>query len=151
MTGRGWRWLIGSLSCSLTSVGIDSGSVLLALRRSTACAFGFELFGLLGNSACGDETRFAVLNEHPELAELVGQDYWLFDHDTPAPTVGLMRYDDEGHFLGADVSRDAEVIDRCHRWRELALAHSIGVHAYLMAYPPEWAPSLDDPLQARRA
>jgi hypothetical protein len=111
----------------------------------------FELFGLLGNSACGDETRFAVLNEHPELAELVAQDYWMFDYDTPAPAVGLMRYDEEGHFLGADVSRDPEVIERCKRWRELALAHSLGVHAYLMAYPPEWAPSLDDPLQAGRA
>jgi hypothetical protein len=110
----------------------------------------FELFGLLGNSACGDDTRFAVLDEHPELAELVAQDYWLFDHDTPSPVAGLMRYDDAGHFLGADVSTDPTVIDRCKRWRELALAHSIGTHAYLMAYRPDWAPSPDDPLQPRR-
>jgi hypothetical protein len=111
----------------------------------------FELFGLLGNSACGDETRFAVLDEHPELAELVGQDYWLFDHDTPSPAAGLMRYDDEGHFLGADVSTDPEVIARCQRWRKLALVHSISAHAYLMRYRPDWTPSPDDLLQPRHA
>jgi hypothetical protein len=107
----------------------------------------FELFGLLGNAACGDETHFAVLNEHPELAELVGQDFWLFDWDTPAAVAALMRYDDEGHFLGADRSTDPEVLDRCKRRREMALAHSIPVHDYLMAYRPDWAPSPDDPLQ----
>jgi hypothetical protein len=111
----------------------------------------FELFGLVGNSACGDETRFAVLNEHPELDELVDQDYWLFDWDTPTAAAGLMRYDDAGHFLGADVSRDPADLDRCRRWRELALDHSIGVHAYLMAYRPDWTPSPDDPLQPRSA
>jgi hypothetical protein len=111
----------------------------------------FELFGLLCNAACGDETRFAVLNEHPELADLVGQDYWLFDQDTPAPAAALMRYDPEGHFLGAEVSTDPEIIDRCKRQRELALAHSIPIHGYLMAYRPDFAPSPDDHLQPRSA
>lgn len=112
----------------------------------------WELFGLLGNAACGDDIRFAVLNEHPELEELEGQDFWMFDWDEPEKAaVGLMRYDAEGHFLGADTSRDFKVIERCKQMRELALAHAIGPHAYLMRYRPDWTPSQDDPLQSSPA
>jgi Family of unknown function (DUF6879) len=112
----------------------------------------FELFGLLGNAACGDDTRFAVLNEHPELEALEHQDFWMFDWNEPTTAaVGLMRYDAEGHFLGADVSQDPDVIDRCKRMRELALTHAIGPHAYLMRYRPVWAPDPDGQLRPGRA
>jgi hypothetical protein len=103
----------------------------------------FELLGLLGNIACGDDIRVAVLDEQPGLEVLEGRDYWLFDGDSKDAVAALMRYDAEGRFLGADQSTDPEVLDWCRTQRDAALAVSISLHEYLARYRPVLAPQSD--------
>jgi hypothetical protein len=103
----------------------------------------FELLGLLANAACGDDIRITVLDEHPDLEHLEGRDYWLFDGDSQHAVAALMRYDTEGHFLGADQSTDLETLAWCRAQRDAALAASISLNEYLATYRPVLAPQPD--------
>ncbi|MGH3925415.1 MAG: DUF6879 family protein [Pseudonocardiaceae bacterium] len=85
----------------------------------------FELSGYAETAAVGQEAFIADRDAHPDLAELT-EDFWLFDD----ATVAVMRYDDEGHFLGADLAPE-ELLDEYRRRRDLALAHAVPLDEYL--------------------
>jgi hypothetical protein len=91
----------------------------------------FELSTDVENVAAGEHVRVAEHNSHPELDLTRPTDFWLFDGGTVLAKALLLRYDDQGHFLDAEVSTDPDVIARCRRHRQLALAHSVPLADYL--------------------
>jgi len=60
-----------------------------------------------------------------------GGDFWLFDRGTRAARVVLMRYDEFGHWLGADLSDDPGVVGECHDRFQAALAASVALNQFL--------------------
>lgn len=90
---------------------------------------GYELAVYPENQAAGEDVRVADLGEHPELAELVGGDFWLMDEDLAL----LMDYEPDGQFLAMTPTRDPAVLARCRRQRDLAIARSVPLMQYLAA------------------
>ncbi|MGH7882536.1 MAG: DUF6879 family protein [Candidatus Dormibacteraceae bacterium] len=83
----------------------------------------YELQSYRDTIAVGFDTRIVDVGDHPELSS-VNEDFWLFDVETEAPTLVLMRYDSSGHYIGAEVSDNREALARCRAQRDLALAVS---------------------------
>jgi hypothetical protein len=92
----------------------------------------FELVGYEANVEAGEDVRIADRDAYPELAEL-RHDFWLFDAETPEAFVLLMSYDDAGRFTGFEQTTDLDVIRRCQRERDLAVARSVPLHDYTVA------------------
>jgi hypothetical protein len=90
----------------------------------------YELLTGLENVAAGEDVRIADRDVFPELATLT-RDFWLFDADAEGATALLLRYDHAGEYLGAEISTDPDVLNRCWRQRALALSRSIPLAAYL--------------------
>lgn len=91
----------------------------------------FELATDAENVAAGEQVR--VIDRaiwRPHVADLTG-DFWLFDATTDHATALLLRYDDDGRFVDAEVSTDREVITRCCLRRRVALARSLPLADYL--------------------
>jgi hypothetical protein len=84
----------------------------------------FELVCYADNVRAGENIRIADRSADPALAEL-RQDFWLFDAETGHPVAVLMRYDEEGHWLGWNLSEERNVVQRCREQRDMALAHSV--------------------------
>jgi hypothetical protein len=85
----------------------------------------FELLAYQENAAAGEEIRLAERDVHPALAAL-RSDFWLFDDTIAVP----MQYDEEGHFVDFHVTTAPDVVERCRRERDLALAHSAPLHEF---------------------
>lgn len=86
----------------------------------------YELACYPDSVAAGEEVYIADRDAHPELAALGREDFWLFD----GRVVVLMRYDEQGHWLGAEYAADAE-LDEYRRRRDLALQHAMSLDDYL--------------------
>lgn len=86
----------------------------------------YELACYPDSVAAGEQVLIADRDAHPELALLGREDFWLFDDQL----VVRMRYDDEGHWRGAEQAPDAEV-DEYRRRRDLAVAHAVPLGDYL--------------------
>jgi hypothetical protein len=80
----------------------------------------YELGTYAENQAAGEDVRIAVVNDHPELADL-DRDFWLLDDELAL----LMDYDHDGRFLRMEPIRDAVVLRDCRRKRDLAVARSV--------------------------
>lgn len=83
----------------------------------------------------GEDVRIAVRSQHPELRRL-RRDFWLFDAETSQPFATLMRYDDHGRFLGAELAEpanDPEVIAACLADRDLAMQLAVPLAQHLTA------------------
>lgn len=85
----------------------------------------FELLAYQENAAAGEEIRLAERDSHLAL-EALRSDFWLFDDTIAVP----MQYDEEGHFLHFHVTTTPDVVERCQRERDLALAHSAPLHEF---------------------
>jgi hypothetical protein len=91
----------------------------------------YELVGYVESAAVGEEIRITPRQRHSGLTAL-REDFWLFDGGDPAQAFAvLMRYDDAGHWLGADRSTRPDVLDRCRAQCELALQASVPLNEYL--------------------
>jgi hypothetical protein len=86
----------------------------------------FELAGYQETAALGYETLIAEWAGNPQLQELV-QDFYLLDDEVAI----LMRYDNDGRYLGSWRTSDRQVVTTCRRHRELALAAAMPLHDYL--------------------
>ncbi|MGH8896033.1 MAG: DUF6879 family protein [Egibacteraceae bacterium] len=98
------------------------------LSRPLSDYLRFELSLYPQTAAVGHETFIADRDSHPDLTELteLTEDFWLFDD----ATVAVMRYDDEGHWLGAEKAPDG-LLSEYRRRRDLALAHAVPLDEYL--------------------
>ncbi len=96
----------------------------------------FELAGYQESAALGYETLIAERDENPELEDLV-QDFYLLDDEVAI----LMRYDEDGRYLGSWRTRDREVVTTCRRHRELALAAAVPLDVYLDRVGDEHQPA----------
>jgi hypothetical protein len=90
----------------------------------------FELLGYVENAAAGEDIRIADRDTHSALANLA-EDFWLFDADTDHAVAVLLRYDQEGRFLGAERADHPDAIARCRAQRDLALALAVPLEEYL--------------------
>lgn len=90
----------------------------------------FELDGYVESAACGEEIHIADREADRRLAEL-DRDFWLFDAETDDAVAALMDYGPQSEFLGAEVTDDPTVLDRCRAQRDLALEHSVPLNTYL--------------------
>jgi hypothetical protein len=91
----------------------------------------YELVTDLENVAAGERVLVADRTTHPWMKGLT-QDFWGFDLDDPdRATALLMRYDDAGRLLDAEISTDPDIIKRCRRRRDLVLPRAIPVEDYL--------------------
>ena len=90
----------------------------------------YELVSYVESAATGEDIRITVRATRPDLAAL-NEDFWLFDADTDGAYAVLMRYDEEGHFLGYDHTTDPDILDRCCAQRDLVLEHAVELNIYL--------------------
>lgn len=90
----------------------------------------YELTGYTESQAAGEEI---VITDRAADASLdaLHQDFWLFDGDGPGASAIIMRYDREGHWLGAEHTRDPAVLARCVKQRDAALRYSVPLNEYL--------------------
>jgi hypothetical protein len=92
----------------------------------------FELVGLEANAEASEDVRIASRDAHPELAGLQ-QDFWLLDAETPEPSALLMRYDAAGHLTGFERTTRPDIISRCRRERDFAIARSVSLRDYTVS------------------
>jgi uncharacterized protein DUF6879 len=86
----------------------------------------FEIeWGYPDNAAAGEDIRILHVAEG-ELPDLGDVDFWLFDDST----LVLMRYDEQGCWLGADLA-DPAVLPEYRRRRDQALALAVPLNEYL--------------------
>ncbi|HZX06043.1 DUF6879 family protein [Kribbella sp.] len=90
----------------------------------------YELVGYVESQAAGERILIADRTVDEALSEL-GEDFWLFDADSPDAYVVLMHYDEAGHFVGFDHTTDPAVLERCRKERELVRRHAIDLNSYL--------------------
>ncbi|MFF1817405.1 DUF6879 family protein [Kribbella sp. NPDC058245] len=90
----------------------------------------YELVGYVESQAAGEQILIADRAVDGALT-LLGEDFWLFDGDSPDAYAVLMHYDEAGHFVGFDHTTEADVLDRCRRERELVRRHAVGLNTYL--------------------
>jgi hypothetical protein len=87
----------------------------------------FELVAYPVMAAAGDDIRIISVSPGRWPARVPHQDYWVFDDRD----VWVLRYDDAGVFLRAELLDDPYAILDHLRWRDAALAQSIPVNDYL--------------------
>ncbi|NEA31848.1 DUF6879 family protein [Streptomyces sp. SID13031] len=90
----------------------------------------YELESYVESQAAGEGIGIADRAADPALSGL-GEDFWLFDADSPTAYAVLMHYDDDGHFVGFDHTVDSAVLERCRHERDIVNQHAVGLNIYL--------------------
>ncbi|MFC9693486.1 DUF6879 family protein [Kribbella sp. NPDC056951] len=90
----------------------------------------YELVGYVENQVAGEQIGIADRAADASLSAL-GEDFWLFDSESPDAYAVLMHYDEAGHFVGFDHTVDPAVLDRCRQERDIARQHAVGLNTYL--------------------
>jgi hypothetical protein len=90
----------------------------------------YELARYVESQAAGEQIWIVDRTTDEALTEL-GEDFWLFDGDSPDAYVVLMHYDDAGRFVGFDHTTAPDVLDRCRRERDLVRRHAVELNIYL--------------------
>jgi hypothetical protein len=96
------------------------------VSRPLSAYLWFELDGYQESAAVGYETLIAERAGDRELEALV-QDFYLLDDEVAV----LMRYDEQGRYLGSWRTRDRQVINTCRHHRDLALAAAIPLDTFI--------------------
>jgi len=92
----------------------------------------YELEGYVESQAVREQISIADRTADSDLSGL-GEDFWLFDAESPAAYAVLMHYDEVGHFVGFEHTVDPDVLNRCRSERDISLRHSIKLNSYLAA------------------
>lgn len=92
----------------------------------------YEIAEYVRNHAAGEDIRLlpTPVGEWPEGLPR-GTDFWLLDDGQPSESAWAMKYDDEGHWLGADLVTEPHTIATFRRWRDAALAAAVPLNDYL--------------------
>jgi len=77
--------------------------------------------------AVGSKTLIARRSDVGDL----GPDFWLFDANTPGAHAVIMRYDDVGHWLGAEYVDDAETLAGLRRVQAAVDAEGVPLNEFL--------------------
>lgn len=94
----------------------------------------YQLVGYVESQACGEQVR--LLNNTTDPYQLDGiEDFWLFDADTGKPYAVAMDYDDQGHWLGAELVDDPDQIDRYRSIRDRLWDESVALNEFLASVP----------------
>jgi len=110
--GKHWQW-----------VHVVRGPLSPYLRL--ACEWGYAI-----NIRAGAEVKILDLAEHPRPIGLPNEDFWLLDGEA----VLIMRYGDDGQFLGAEPADPAEV-PRYRRAQDAAWQAAEPFDRYWRAHP----------------
>jgi hypothetical protein len=86
-------------------------------------------YGYPASVLAGERISVADRSAFPGLAEVV-RDFWLFDAETESPFAAMMSYDEAGAWLGAEVTSDSGVIDRCKEHKRLAERYAVPLDAF---------------------
>jgi len=90
----------------------------------------FEIdWGYVHGIAAGEKVQLLERTQLPEEMSAM-KDFWLFDDDT----LVLMRYDEEGRFLGAELEREPKVVAQHVRVRARLLSLSLPLEQYLVKH-----------------
>jgi hypothetical protein len=87
----------------------------------------FELEAYRESQAVGEQIRIVRRTRVGD----VGPDFWLFDTGTQNARAVLMRYDDEGHWLGADLITEPDELATLNERRERVLEGAVPLNQYL--------------------
>jgi Family of unknown function (DUF6879) len=90
----------------------------------------FQMMGYIESAAAGEEIRIADQAAARSLAN-VGPDFWLFDGDSADAYAVLIRYGQDGRWLGAELTTDPGVLEKCRSNQAVAVAHSVPLNVYL--------------------
>lgn len=90
----------------------------------------YELARYVESQAAGEQIWIVDRGVDEALSGL-GEDFWLFDGDSPNAFAVLMHYDEAGHFVGFDHTTEPDVLDRCRRERDLVRPHAVELNIYL--------------------
>lgn len=86
----------------------------------------FELNAYVEAQVAGDQNFIVTRGTIPE-----GPDFWLFDSGTAQARGVLMRYDEAGHWLGAELTTDLTLLDELDRRREEAESAAVPLNVFL--------------------
>jgi hypothetical protein len=89
----------------------------------------YELAGYPVNIEAGEDVRVIPVRQGDWPAGVPQHDFWLFDDRE----LWLMKYDDAGRFVAAELNTDSGEIARHRAWRETALAQAVPVATYTAA------------------
>lgn len=78
------------------------------------------------NVDAGEDVR-VLPRQLIEANDLPGSDYWLLDSER----VALMDYDDNGNWLGVDVTDRPDIVSQCRRARDITMEKAIPLNDYL--------------------
>lgn len=92
----------------------------------------YELAVYAENAAAGEDVRIADRSPYPGLAG-IGQDFALFDVQTPDASAILFDYDAGGRLRGYTHAQDEETINRCWTQFHLALSMSVSLAEFVAA------------------
>ena len=88
----------------------------------------FEILWPYADSVeAGEDVRLLAFTGNRWPSDLPKEDFWLFDSEL----VAVMRYDEEGRFLEAELVTDSGSILQYVRWRDIALETSIPYGKYV--------------------
>jgi hypothetical protein len=90
----------------------------------------YQMTGYRESAAAGDVVRIADRSAHPELTAL-SRDFWLFDADGQQPFAAIMSYDEDGSYLGSEITTAPEAIEGCKASRRLAERYAVPLDRYL--------------------
>lgn len=87
----------------------------------------FELNRSYPTSVKAGEDIRILPRRDPVVDQLPDHDFWLFDDRT----VALMHYDDQGNWLGVDLTEDPHIASEHCAWRDIAMAAAVPLFRYL--------------------
>lgn len=121
-----------ALIARLTASGRTIGRIHV-IDRPLSDYVRYELAVYAENAAAGEEIRVADRSLYPELGEITA-DFAIFDAETSDDAaVILFGYDEAGLVRGYQVASDAETLERCRDWLDLAYAYSVPLAEFTAA------------------
>lgn len=86
----------------------------------------YRITGLIESQAAGEEILIAPARLFANV-----HDFWLFDAGMASARLAVLRYDDQGRYLGVDITANDKAIAEHTAARDLAVAHSLPLNRWL--------------------
>lgn len=114
-----------------TTMADKSWSRVRLVRHPLTEYVQYELLSYIESAAVGEEIRIVDLDANPELAGMLGPDFWLFDVGQPDGFAVVMHYDADGAVQGYErIDNPAAEMEQ----QRLALDQSVSLAEYLAGH-----------------